>query len=87
MTAKETIAQENSFALFADGFEDAIIGLSYRFGREPVVAYDQAKCIEILQRDMTYEEAIEFFDFNTIGAWVGEDTPTFIERYESDPGD
>ena len=35
-----------------------------------------------MDRDgMSYEDAIEFFDFNMIGAWVGEFTPIFIRRY------
>ena len=28
-----------------------------------------------------YEEAVEYFEYNTIGAWVGEHTPVFITRY------
>ncbi len=67
-------------ALLADGFEDALIGYVTRFGfTTPVALYDQDKCIEILmERDgMTYEGAVEFFEFNTLGAWVGEGTPAF----------
>ena len=25
-----------------------------------------------------FEEAVEFFEFNTAGAWVGENTPLFV---------
>ena len=28
------------------------------------------------------EEALEWFDFNTIGAWVGDDTPIFINQHK-----
>lgn len=28
---------------------------------------------------MTNEEAIEYFEYNIIGAYVGEKTPTFIQ--------
>lgn len=43
------------------------------------IFYDRDKCIEILMlRDhMSYETAVEFFEFNTIGAWMGENTPAF----------
>ena len=34
--------------LTADGFDDAFIGVSERFGRSPIVAYDKDKCIQIL---------------------------------------
>jgi hypothetical protein len=69
-------------ALFADGFDDAIIGVARGFGEAPVVAYDRAKCIEILSRDMPEDEAEEFFSFNVIGAYVGESTPIYIERVD-----
>jgi hypothetical protein len=28
---------------------------------------------------MSYEQAIEYFDFNIACAWVGENTPIFLE--------
>ena len=43
--------------LFADGFDEAIIGVAERIGMEPVVAYDTNKIIEILSREMTEDEA------------------------------
>jgi len=64
--------------LFADGFDDAIIGVAERIGMEPVVAYSTHKIIEILSRDMTEDEAVEYFEFNILGAYVGERTPVFI---------
>jgi hypothetical protein len=36
------------------------------------------KYLEILAQDMSMDEAIEFFDFNVLGAWVGDSTPIFI---------
>ena len=65
-----------------DRFEPAIIGIAHRFGMQPIVAYDYRKVIEIFAEDMEYEEAVEYFDFNVIGAWVGEGTPIFIEVFE-----
>lgn len=65
--------------LFADGFEDAFIGLGQQFNKL-IAVYDRNKCIEILLRrdGMTLEEAEEFFDFNVTGAYVGEHTPIFV---------
>lgn len=64
--------------LFVDGFDDAIIGVAERIGMEPVVAYSTPKIIEILAREMTEDEAVEFFEFNILGAYVGERTPVFV---------
>ena len=77
----EWVADNAEEILLADGFEEAFMGLASRFGFEqPVAAYDYEKCIDILMtRDgMDREEAEEYFDFNVIGAWVGELTPIFI---------
>jgi hypothetical protein len=52
---------------------------------EPVVAYDTNKIIEILSREMTEEEAIEYFDFNIIGAYVGERTPIYVNTIKKAP--
>lgn len=64
--------------LFADGFDEAILGVAERIGMEAVVAYSTPKIIEILSRDMTEDEALEYFEFNILGAYVGERTPIFI---------
>jgi hypothetical protein len=38
-----------------------------------------------VERDgMTYEEAEDFFGFNVIGSWMGEETPEFITLYHED---
>ena len=67
--------------LLADGFDKAIIGVSQTFNNFSV-AYNKNKIIEILKtRDkMSETDAKEYFDFNIVGAYVGEHTPTFIEK-------
>jgi len=81
---REALAETE--ALLADGFEGALIGTMRRFNEGPVALYDYDKCIEILmQRDgMSYEEAVEFFEFNTIGAWMGDGTPAFANLVNRD---
>jgi len=75
---KETISQANEEALTADGFDAALIGYVEIFNKT-VALYDREKCIDILMdRDgMDRDGAVEFFEFNTIGAYVGEGTPAF----------
>ena len=65
--------------LKADGFDDAILGLGRRCGQIDLLVYDVDKCIAILMKDgMTDEEAMEYFEFNVVGAWMGEGTPIFL---------
>ena len=63
--------------LKADGFDDAVIGIEERSGR---LVYDVNLMISILICDegMSEEEAIEYLDYNVIGAYVGEQTPIYI---------
>lgn len=59
--------------LKADGFDDAVIGIEQGSMR---LIYSVTKCIEILILEgMTQEDAIEHFDFNVAGSYVGEKTP------------
>jgi hypothetical protein len=64
-------------ALFADGFDDAILGMA-----GDRVVYDTAKIIEILhtEHDMTEEEAVEYYEYNILGAYMGEGTPLYLEH-------
>tara|TARA_R110002051_G_scaffold128295_4_gene202009 strand:- start:453 stop:674 length:222 start_codon:yes stop_codon:yes gene_type:complete len=64
-----------------DGFDDCILGILERFGiDQPIVVYDREKVIaKLMDNDgMTHEEALEFYYFNQVGAWVGEKTPAFL---------
>ena len=71
--------------LLMDGYDDCICGICMRFGQPPIIAYDQDKVIEKLVKEgMTHEEAVEYFEFNQIGAWMGELTPCFIEKLMED---
>lgn len=76
------LASINEEALTFDGYEDALIGYVQIFNRV-LACYDREKCIEILMRrdGMSFEEADEFFEFNTQGAYVGENTPAVLTRF------
>ena len=74
------LAELEEEMMTADGFDDAIMGMCVQFGAEPLVAYDYEKCISILieRDDLTRTEAIDYIQFNVIGAYVGLNTPVFI---------
>lgn len=78
---KEIISENYPEVLLCDGFDDAIIGIAERAGMESVVAYNVEKILDILMiRDkMTYDEALEYYEFNIVGAWMGEFTSVFIK--------
>ena len=73
---KEAIKNANERAMLVDGHDDALAGYDTQ-GR--AIYFVDAIIGRLMQRDgMTQEEAIEFFDFNIAGAYVGEYTPIYM---------
>lgn len=74
MTILESILEyyPDEEILKADGFDDAILGYDEYSGR---LIYSVKKCLDILEEDMPYEDALEHFSYNVSGAYVGEKTP------------
>jgi len=67
--------------LFMDGHDSAILGVASRFGMYVVVAYDYQQVIaNLVDGGMPLEEAQTWFDYNMIGAWLGDYTPLFVNR-------
>tara|TARA_R110000824_G_scaffold242124_1_gene430821 strand:- start:216 stop:470 length:255 start_codon:yes stop_codon:yes gene_type:complete len=66
--------------LLADGFEKALVGVGRRCSRPDVAVYDVCMMVEVLMaRDgMSHTEAVEYLEFNVVGAWVGEQTPIYL---------
>jgi hypothetical protein len=60
-------------------FDAAILGVLERCGEEPKVCYSLDKILKILMEDgMEYEEALEYYEYNVVGAWMGDQTPAFL---------
>ena len=78
---KETLINEQADnAIILDGFDDAILGIVNEFGNGPRILYSTEKIIQTLRdRDgMSEEEAIEYYDFNILGMYAGEQNPEFL---------
>jgi len=68
-------------ALVMDGYNDCVIGILERFGMESIVLYDKDKVLGKLVDDgCTHEEALEFYEYNQLGSWMGDTTPGFLVR-------
>jgi hypothetical protein len=64
-----------------DGYDECICGVIYRFNTPDIVCYDLQKLIRRHQKDgMTREEAYEFWQFNQLGAGMGDLTPCFLDK-------
>jgi hypothetical protein len=77
-------AYPNDTFLVAEGFDKAIIGVYFDIWGKPMenplrLVYSVKKCIQILMKDMSEEDAREYFEFNTRGGYVGEQTPVWVD--------
>jgi hypothetical protein len=68
--------------LLADGLDEAFIGLTTDNIR---AVYSIDKIIEILSKDMTEDDAWEYFHYNIESAYIGPKTPLYIKlaKYEN----
>ena len=67
-------------------FDAAVIGVSEMCAgtsNNYQVIYDIDKVLQVnMDMGMTEKEALEFFDYNQGGAYVGENTPIFVKVSE-----
>ena len=81
MSIRETIAEDypDLLVLEPNYFDKAIIGMVQRIGLD-AICYDKDKVLDILMEEegMSYEDALEHFEYNIIGSWVGDSTPLFL---------
>ena len=66
-------------AVLLTGFNDCIVGVVEEFGGNRVL-YSKEKIIQKLMEDMSEEEAYEYFDYNIIGGYFGEQNPVFLSK-------
>jgi hypothetical protein len=87
------MAYEEDEVLLADGWEDCFIGTGSVFagsaGLRRVAVYDLPKMIDKLIKESSancadqcecdhYGEAVEYLEFNVLGAYVGPNTPVYV---------
>jgi hypothetical protein len=77
--ADKLLKEREESVVFADGLEEAFIGIGYQFN-DPIAIYSKSKAIQcFIGEGMDEEQAYEYFDYNVAGAYVGGATPIFLE--------
>ena len=82
MNIREALSYLDEDLLFMDPetFDEAILGYVESANGPPVICYNKDKVIEILTKDgMSADEALEYYEYNVLGAYVGDRTPVFLE--------
>ena len=65
-------------AIILDNFDDCIIGISEQFGEGNRIVYSKDMIIKKLCEEMSEEEALEYYDYNILGGYFGEQNPIFL---------
>ena len=68
--------------LLLDGLDSAFIGLGQNVDKT-IAIYDRQKCIEVLMEEhsMTDVEAVDYFEYNVTGSFLGPNNPVFVELF------
>ena len=77
---REELAQCNPDAIVYDGLDDCLIGIGHRCSQNGIAIYSYNKMVNhFMSHGMSYEEAVEYIDFNILGGWLGEYTPLVLQ--------
>lgn len=60
-----------------DGYDEAILGIT----DNGQLVYSKEIMVRLLCREMSEEDAWEFLEYNCFNAYVGEQTPVFVNTY------
>lgn len=75
------LIEQSPDAILMDGYDDCIIGVC---NHQSIIVYDYEKVINKLMTnsEMSYDEAVEFHNYNQADCYLGENTPIFLKRIE-----
>ena len=73
---RQAISEHNPEALFADGFDESIMG--YSSDGKVIYSVDMIVGTLVNRDGMTPDEAIDYFNFNMECAYLGEYTPIYM---------
>jgi hypothetical protein len=66
-------------AIILDGYDDCIVGITEEFGVGTRILYSKKKILDKLTIGIHPDEALEYYYFNIIGGYFGEQNPIFLE--------
>lgn len=75
---RELIDELAEGAIILEGFDDCVIGISEEFGNGPRLIYSKNKIIQKLMVGIDYEEALDYYYYNILGGYFGEQNPIFL---------
>lgn len=87
MTPEEKIKdirELNEEAIVLPDFHDALIGYVRMFD-QLIALYHEEKCIDaLIKHGMTFDDAVEYFEYNIIGSYLGDYSPGFATFFTNE---
>jgi hypothetical protein len=77
----EELFSSTEDVLFADGYDDCIIGFDEASWRVVYSKYDVIRQLFISHDEWSESDCIEFAEYNIFGAYVGAKTPIWMEDF------
>jgi hypothetical protein len=77
----DELSKYNKEMLFLNDYNsECLVGVRFKQDTNIISVYDDYLCVQSLMEndDMDEEMAIEYFEYNTRGSYVGENTPAFL---------
>jgi hypothetical protein len=81
---------DEEMLLLSSEYDGAIMGYAERCGQPTLAVYHYRSLVELVANHMDVEEgesalelAVEYVDYNIVGAWMGDKTPVFFHTTET----
>ena len=82
---RELIEEYGGSFIVLEGFDDCILGIAHSCGKNSVVVYDEKKILnKLISQGISPEDAREFYEYNILGSSFGEETPWFLDLFETE---
>jgi len=65
-------------------YDGAILGIADTGSGVWVGVYDRTKVLQVLQIGLSVQDALEYYEYNIAGAYMGEHTPLFVDTLPAD---
>ena len=74
----EMISEQNPDAIKLPAeYDDCILGIASSLGNS-VLVYDVGDILGVLQECMSFDDALEYFEYNIEGSYLGKYTPIYL---------
>ena len=75
----KTVEDPDQCVIKLEEFSVAFIGIAEVNGKAPAACYSKTKILDILQINMSLQEALDYFEFELLGRSFEDNNPVFLD--------